>query len=171
MATAIVSVDLNDRELRKLLEKIRRQVKPKRFTTLLRSVINGGTAPIRRDIRRLIRNEDAIRFGHMYRAVASKVKVYASGVVFAIVGVKHKRLPDGENPANYWHLVSEGTKPHQQQARVQINGRWILLPGTQHHPGAHPRNIRSRAAQSAASDVMPRMLKRAQTIFEREVAG
>lgn len=134
---------------------------PKKQRAIIRSSFQSATGPIKTGLRRYIKQR-IYRFGHLVKAIRSKVKSYASGVVVVIVGATNRRLGNNENPGNYFHLADAGTRPHQMtRTHVRVNGVIIRLhePETYTHPGAEPAGVREAAFRFGRPKVEARFLK------------
>ena len=140
---------------------------------LYRKVLNQSSAPIKTALRKAIRQARAVRFGHMLKAVTSKVKVYDQ-VTVLLVGVRDKRKADGENPGKYFHLVSGGTRPHFQPNAFRlftVNGfQYGVRIGGQ-HPGSSPRQLREKAIREGGPKVAQRFADRASKAIAKEIGS
>jgi HK97 gp10 family phage protein len=102
----------------------------------LRASVTAGSTPILRAAR-----AGAITAsGFLKSAMARKIKAYKSGAVAAIIGARRDAVrvtqdARGERrqvPANYFHLVEGGTKPHIEY--MKKTGQMIFHPGAAAHP-------------------------------------
>jgi hypothetical protein len=154
-----------------LIDKLGRIEDPKRNRAAIRSTVQAGATVVRKNMRSVIRSSVNERTGALYDATDSKVRVYSSGNVVAIVGVRRGRRAtysslDGRRvvPARYFHLVDQGTRSHIQPNAhrfVLIRGRRVLVPvGPRRHPGARAANIRDKAAMRSRSSAPAAMAKR-----------
>lgn len=154
-----------------LQAKLGRIEDPKRNKAAIRSTVGAGSTVIRKALRAEMRSHN--RSGSAFDSINWKVKIYPSGAVVAVIGVRRghsgvyysaggKRIV----PANYWHLLNEGTKPHMQPNAhrvVTVNGRRALVPvGPRRHPGSRPANIRARAIARSRVAANAAMAKRYQ---------
>lgn len=142
------------------LERIR-DLTPKKQRAVLRSSFTSATGPLKTGLRRYIRQR-LWRFGHLAKAIRSKVKSYASGVVVVLAGARDRRMADGENPGKYFHLADGGTRPHQMTRTViRVNGVLIRLhePEGYTHPGADAAGVRDAAFRFGRPKIEQKFLK------------
>lgn len=143
--------------LQPFLRRLKKIEKKSRRRAILRSAMMAGTVPVKKALRNEIKTAGAIEKGHLRKAVSSVVRVYRSGVVVIMAGIRHRKLPDGENPGNYFHLVDLGVREHSQQTGnvyiEDIDGhRQIPLAGRR-QPHRHPGffgQLMKRAAERKA---------------------
>lgn len=137
--------------LDEFVAKTRRVGDVKAQRRIMKAAFRGATNPTKTALRREIRSK-AKRRGNLAKAVTSKVVDYRTGVVYAIVGVKRQKLPGGENPGNYFHLVDLGTQRHNPK-RVRVfkfrdeQGNWRTVGLV--HPGSQAKPMRRPAAINA----------------------
>jgi len=154
-----------------LQNKLGRIEDPKRNKAAIRSTVGAGATVIRKALRAEMRSHN--RTGSAFDAINWKVKIYPSGNILAVIGVRrghsgvyYSRSGKKIVPANYWHLLNEGTRPHMQPKAhrlISVNGRRVLAPvGPQVHPGSRPANIRSKAIAKSRVAANAAMAKRYQ---------
>ena len=161
MFESTVEIEGLNRSVRRL-----RRYTPREQRKILRASMRSSTNPIKTALRRQIRSK-AVRFGHLLKAVVSKVKVYSNtGNVVLLVGVRDRRIGGVFNPGKYFHLVDAGTRSHfQPNAYRPIGGRLVKIPGGAQHPGSRARDMRRPAANQGGPKTQTAFLKQ----FERQL--
>lgn len=120
--------------------------------------------------------------GLLKKSMAKKVKAYPSGVVAGLVGAN--RAAEGTYggkrrvPANYIHLVEQGTAPHQvsdgkEDLVRDATGRFVLrrLTGAAvNHPGARARRFLERAYRETREESIGIARKKLAAVVEKEAA-
>lgn len=150
---------------------------PKVRRGILRKALRTASGPVKKEMRKAVRQLGAVRFKHLAKSIREKLKTYPSGVVFLAVGARRKKLPDGENPGNYGHLVGGGTKPHGKKKnldkpwrfRDEKTGQWITLKGKR-HPGAKAKDFRNVAARISQRKISSAFGKRVDDLITKELA-
>lgn len=133
----------------------------------------GGTSMIK-----AIRNRAPVRTGTLKKNITQKVKTYRSGNKVSIIGAKSVKVPikvvdglDGEikskyaNPANYFHLVEYGTKPHRMTRKLGKGKATFRHPGAKANPFARSAwssntSMAKRAVVSKLSAFMEKEAKK-----------
>lgn len=126
-------------------------------------------------MRKQIRAFKAVEKKNLVKSIVTKLKTYASGVIFLIVGARAKRLDDGAIPANYIHLVGGRVRRHRKRKnpgkpwRVKTHRRgWITLPDKT-HPGSGRKPFREQAAKNTRKLVAIEFRKRAADLIKKEL--
>lgn len=131
MSVRVTGLDDTLRRLSNLEKKAARSA--------IRKAVNAGGTVFTREVRRQAKRYK--RKGYLAKAIRKKVRSYKRGnAIVSITGAVVKKLPSGDNPGNYFHLMDGGTRPH--------------MVGPRKHPGASPRWVIRKA--SSASETKAR---------------
>lgn len=165
--------------LAEILEKLRRIEDPRRNKRILRSVWQAGATVLKKNMKAVVKSNVTQRTGSLLNSIDTKVKIYRSGNIIALVGPRRGARAtyyslNGKviKPNLYFHLVDQGTKPHLQpnaHRLINVNGRPILVPvGPQRHPGARAANVRNKTTARSTQTVPAAMAKRANKLVIAE---
>lgn len=154
------------------VKKVRRVGDLRTQRRILRATIRSGTNPLKTALRREIKAK-AVRTGLMAKSVVSKFKVYQSGVAWAAIGVRDRKV-GRYNPGKYFHLVDLGTAPHtitiDEPYWFRLNGQWVRASGSYRHPGAKRKPMREPAIRAGRPRVQAQMAKTFEKQITREMA-
>jgi HK97 gp10 family phage protein len=107
-----------------------------------------------------------VETGMLQKSIISKDKKYSNGVL-VIVGAESKKDPaTGRNPANYLHLVHDGTKPHAIAGPCKIGSNWAI--GIK-HPGNRANPFLLRALDKNTPAVLSRFARSIKNSIIREL--
>lgn len=167
-------MDLRVEGLDDFVAKTKRLGDRKQQQRVLKPTVRAATNPAKTALRREIRQR-AKRTGSTAKAVASTLRVYSSGQVVAVIGMRKGKSFETEYgkvvPGNIFHLASEGTRPHQTHSeprRVFIGGRWVTLHQV-NHPGAQRKDLLRTAVRKAMPQVRGAMAKTFERTLTREL--
>lgn len=146
-------------ELAKFVKELPKRV-PKKAN---KAAVNVGATPIVKTARRLAPTESNL----LKRSITKKVKSYSSGNAVAIIGANKANVGSFKGkkrvPANYWHLVIGGTKPHTiTPTKGRFAGRAI------EHPGAKPNDFFPQAIESSKSATAKAMRDKYAEVVDKE---
>ena len=168
-----VNVEFEKKHIDKMLKNLNQVSEKTEKRGASAAVRAGGTSMIK-----AIRAKAPVRTGTLKKYITQKVKTYRSGNKVSIIGAKSIKVPirvvdgtfmDGQmvnkyaNPANYFHLVEYGTKPHRI---VRKNGKGKQ---TLKHPGARA-NPFARTAWSANTPLAKQVVVSKLTSFMEKEA-
>lgn len=95
---------------RALIRKLDRMAKQSQRNKIARPAVRKAAAEVRKAAKRLA----PVETGELKRSITTKVETIRNGPVYAVIGPENrKNAQTGRNPANYAHLVENGTKPHR----------------------------------------------------------
>lgn len=164
-------VDMDVKDIEKLLKNlglITKNLDKKGASAAVRA---GGSVMIK-----AIRQKAPVRTGTLRKHITQKVKTYSrTSTKVSIIGAKSIKVPirvedglskDGfvnkyANPANYFHLVEFGTKPHRITRKAGKGSQTIKHPGARANPFA--RTAWSRNSSPAKKAVVAKMVQ----VFDR----
>lgn len=134
--------------------------------------VRGATAILATETRRQIKRYGLTRGNSLLaRSITSVTNTNRRRLrINSRVGARNKKV-DGKNPAKYFHMFNNGTRPHFQPNGYLpfVDGgnvsRFYKVEGGRQHPGAEAHPVREPAQRAAAPKIQRRFVER----YERTV--